>query len=93
MATDHLERKKSIEGIRGTATIMVYLSHFAVMFYPAFYWGGRGRSHCNGMDILIGQTPLSFILNGNSGVMLFLMLNGFCTYLVCCQGGMYIQDI
>ena len=78
-------RLKSIEGIRGIATLMVFFSHFAVMFYPAFYWGGTERSHCNDFDIWIGQTPISFFLNGNSGVMIFLILTGFGTYMLCCK--------
>lgn len=80
------ERLECIEGMRGFAAIIVFMHHFAVMFYPAFYWGGEEKSHCNGIEIWIGQTPFAFLLNGNSGVMLFLMLVGFGTYMVCRRG-------
>lgn len=82
----NMGRLKRVEGIRGFASIIVFVHHFAVMFYPAFYWGGIERSHCNGMDIWVGQTPLSFVINGNSGVMIFLTLVGFGTYMVCEKG-------
>lgn len=79
------KRIKSLEGVRGMAAIMVYFSHFAVMFYPAFYWSDKNISHCGGVDLLIGQTPFSFLLNGNSGVMIFLILTGIGTYMM--RGG------
>lgn len=79
------KRIKSLEGVRGMAAIMVYFSHFAVMFYPAFYWSDKNISHCGGVDLFIGQTPFSFLLNGNSGVMFFLILTGIGTYMM--RGG------
>lgn len=80
-----LKRVKALDGIRGLAAIMVFFSHFAVMFYPAFYWSDKDISHCNNIDFFIGQTPFSFLCNGNSGVMIFLMLTGFGSYMI--RGG------
>lgn len=77
-----MKRVKALDGIRGIAAIMVFFSHFAVMFYPAFYWSNKEISHCNDIDFFIGQTPLSFLCNGNSGVMIFLMLTGFGSYMI-----------
>ena len=85
-------RVKSIEGVRGLAALVVLVHHFAVMYYPAYYWGGMERSHYNSIDIWLGQTPLSFFVNGNSGVMIFLVLTGFGTYMICGKGaGAYIK--
>jgi peptidoglycan/LPS O-acetylase OafA/YrhL len=83
-------RIKSIEGLRGLATIMVMFSHIGVMFYPAFYWldtsRGGYQNHLGNWDVWIGESPLGFILNGNTGVVLFLMITGFGSYQVFCKG-------
>lgn len=64
---------------------MVLFSHLGVMFYPAYYWTGI-QQHSRFIEHFFGQTPLSFVLSGNSGVMIFLMITGFGSYMVCNKG-------
>lgn len=82
-------RLNSLEGIRGFASMMVILSHLAVMFYPAYYWDaavtGGDLSHCNGIDVFIGSTPLN-IVNGHTWLMMFFILTGFGTFMVFQRG-------
>lgn len=51
------------------------------MFYPAIYFE-ENITLCNGIDIVIGQTPLGFLTVGNSAVMAFLLITGFGTYIM-----------
>lgn len=69
----------SIEGVRGLASVIVFLHHFVLLFYPAAYWS-ENSTLCNGGDIVVGQTPLGFFFLGNSAVMAFLIITGFGTY-------------
>ena len=72
-------RIKSIEGCRGLATILIMFVHFAVMFYPAVYWGPEYTHWQNGLDYLLWQiVPFP---SGHSGVMLFLLITSFGTYI------------
>lgn len=79
-----MNRIRSVEGVRGLAAVMVLFSHLGVMFYPAFYWGGE--QHCKFIDFYVGQTPLDFLLSGNSGVMIFLLITGFGCFMACDKG-------
>ena len=57
------------------------------MFFSGLHITGGGlESHCRPVEYYLGQTPLSFFISGNSGVMIFLILTGFGTYLVCERG-------
>lgn len=82
-----MKRDTSMEGIRGLAAMMVFLNHFCCMFYPAYYWFTAEEttvhSHLNGIDIFVGTTPLGILINGNTGVMFFLILTGFGTSMLC----------
>lgn len=80
-----MKRVECLEGVRGIASIMVLLNHLCVMFYPAYYWNIE-MNHCYGLDYYLGHTPFAFILNGNSGVILFLIITGFGSYTVCQKG-------
>lgn len=83
-----MKRINSLEGLRGIAALMVLFSHLGVMFYPAYYWGGAeeiGR-HCEFIEYYLGQTPLSFLFAGHSAVMIFFVLTGFGSFMVCDKG-------
>lgn len=82
-------RVKSIDGCRGLAAILVMLTHFFVMFYPAIFWGA-GYTHLKqGLDYWLCQM-LPFP-SADSGVALFLLITGFGSYLVIDSGGMDIR--
>ena len=72
-------RVKSIEGCRGLAAIIVLITHFIVMFYPAVYWGREYTHWRQGLDYLLGQQlPVPA---AESGVLLFMIITGFGTYI------------
>lgn len=82
-----MKRINSLEGLRGIASLMVLFSHLGVMFYPAYYWGAEETGgHCGFIEYYLGQTPLSFIFAGHSAVMIFFVLTGFGTFMVCDKG-------
>lgn len=83
-----MKRISSLEGLRGLATVMVLFSHLGVIFYPAYYWGGT-ESHNEILEYIFGSTPLAFLFSGNSAVMIFLILTGFGSYMVCDRGREY----
>lgn len=72
-------RIKSIEGCRGLAVFIVFITHFFVMFYPAVYWGREYTHWQQGMEyLLIQRLPIP---TGDSGVVLFIIITGFGTYI------------
>ena len=85
-----IKRVVGIEGLRGLAGMIVFFSHFGLMFYPAYYWGIE-LCHFRDLDYKFGQTPLAFIVNGNSAVLMFLMIAGFGTYYVYQKGMVKIR--
>lgn len=73
-----MEKVKYMEGLRGLATIIVVLSHFAVFFYPALYTGDPSEARfVSKLDIVIAGTPLNLIYNGNFAVCIFFLLSGY----------------
>ena len=80
IGADKLERIKFVEGYRGFATMMVFFLHFSATFYPAINYGIE-YSRASGMDFYFGHSPLAFIMNGNTGRVIFLLISGFGTYI------------
>lgn len=73
-----MEKVKYIEGLRGLASIIVVLSHFAVFFYPSLYTGDASEARfVSKLDIVIAGTPLNLIYNGNFAVCIFFLLSGY----------------
>lgn len=82
-----MKRINSLEGLRGIAALMVLFNHLGVMFYPAYYWGAEEiGGHCEFIEYYLGQTPLSFLFAGHSAVMIFFVLTGFGSFMVCDKG-------
>lgn len=77
-----MERKSSIEGLRVVGLILVLLNHFMVTFYPAHYWTDMPFHVGHNIEIIIGTSPIGFIVNGNTGVMIFLVITGAGAYLL-----------
>lgn len=74
------KRKTNIEGLRALGIVLVIISHFMVMFYPASYWNNIVCHTSDGIEVIIGSTPLGFFMNGNTGVMIFLVITGAGAY-------------
>lgn len=75
-----IKRKSNVEGLRAIGTTLVVLSHFMVLFYPASYWDNAVCHTKQKIEILIGSTPLGYWMNGNTGVMIFLVITGAGAY-------------
>lgn len=65
-------RIKWLDGLKGLACFAVLWHHFMLAFVPGQYNGTIGRWH--GFDLV--QNPLTFIVNGNFMVCLFMILSG-----------------
>ncbi len=75
-----------LTGVRGIMNLIVMLHHFSVTFFSACFYGVEEWSHCDGMDITLGKSPLAFLVNGNSAVIEFFILSGIGIYLMSCAG-------
>jgi peptidoglycan/LPS O-acetylase OafA/YrhL len=65
-----------LEGLRGTAAIIVVLHHFVCAFYPAMVFGSVVSSHLK-YETLIAATPLNIMFAGNFAVCIFFVLSGY----------------
>lgn len=82
-------RVKSIEGCRGLAALVVMLTHFVVMFYPAIYWGAEYTHLKHGLDYRLGQ--LLPFPSADSGITMFLLITGFGSYIAIDSGRINIR--
>ena len=82
-------RIKSLEGARGLAAVIVLMTHFFAVFYPAVIWGKEHSHLRQGLDYLIGQ--MVPIPSAYSGVAFFFMMTGFGTYIAVISGKMDIR--
>jgi peptidoglycan/LPS O-acetylase OafA/YrhL len=66
-----------LEGVRGVAAFGVFLNHFSLAFYNAYFTQKPAASHLNGYELDYGHTLYSFINNGGYCVAIFFVLSGF----------------
>ena len=60
------------------AAFLVFLHHFGLAFYPAYYFWDIKMVHIRGnFEIHYGQSLFSFLSNGNFCVCIFFVLSGF----------------
>ena len=74
-----MEKKRIdwVDGLKGIACILIFCHHFALIFFPATFYGQWATSHLNGMDTYLAQSPFGVILNGNFLLAVFCMLSAF----------------
>jgi peptidoglycan/LPS O-acetylase OafA/YrhL len=73
---DSSHKLQYLDGIRGLAALFVFFHHFFLVFYTAYFNFDPASSHLHLWDIRYGQSPLSFISNGNFCVCIFFVLSG-----------------
>lgn len=66
-------RDYSLDGIRGIACLIVFISHFMQFFLPSVFVKGQ-YDHFG--ESRISETPLNIIYNGHFAVMIFFVLSG-----------------
>jgi len=69
-------RLKWIDGLKGVASILIFLHHFILAFAPALYYGSGLESRLFANEGNLAQSPLLFFVGGHFLVSLFLMLSG-----------------
>ena len=69
-------RIKWIDGLKGLASLMIFLHHFILAFIPALYYGGDVKTHLVANEGNLADSPLLFFVGGHFLVSLFLMLSG-----------------
>lgn len=75
-----MKRLKYIDGIKGIACFCVFAHHFLLAFYPAYFKGEPSESHFSSqIDVHMAQSPLSFIVNGQFWVCVFILVSAFLT--------------
>ncbi len=66
-----------LEGIRGVAAFCVFLHHFCLAFYPAYFDGNPQRAHFASLEVSYYRGIFCFITNGKFWVAIFFILSGF----------------
>lgn len=71
------KRIKWLDGLKGLACLAVFAHHFFLAFLPAAFYGDAGMSHTdNGWDIMLAQSPIGVVINGNFMVAIFCLVSG-----------------
>lgn len=72
------ERLKYIDGIKGIACFLVFVHHFLLAFYIAYFTGNPAESHMNSqIDVKMAQSPVSVVVNGQFWVCMFILVSSF----------------
>jgi peptidoglycan/LPS O-acetylase OafA/YrhL len=66
-----------LNGIRGIAAFIVFLHHFSLAFYSAYYNGNTHDEHLKGWEVWYGKSIFSVFTNGNFAVCIFFILSGY----------------
>lgn len=74
---EKVERIKWVDGIKGLACVLILCHHYFIWKAPAIYFGSLYPSCWNGIDIWLSQSVLSFLINGNFFVHLFVLITGY----------------
>lgn len=74
-----MEKKRIdwVDGLKGIACILIFCHHFALIFFPATFYGKWVSTRFYGIDTRLAQSPLGVVLNGNFLLAVFCMLSAF----------------
>ncbi|MBD2845513.1 acyltransferase family protein [Paenibacillus sp. IB182496] len=65
-----------LDGLRGLAALVVVISHYIQVFYPAALNGKAEQAHFK-WDTWYGYSPVNLFYNGQFAVCLFFALSGY----------------
>ncbi len=71
------ESSAYLDGIRGVAALGVFLNHFSLDFYCAWWTQKPEHSHLNGYEMQFPHSLISFINQGGYFVAIFFVLSGY----------------
>lgn len=69
-------KKSHLESLRGLASLIVFLAHFAGIFYP-FSLLGSGYKQVSSIENLFNQSPIGILVAGQFAVCIFFILSGY----------------
>lgn len=78
---DVQKRIKWIDGVKGISCIFILVHHYFLAKFPACYFGDSRESLCNGIDVFLSQSVLSFFMTGNFFVHLYVLITGYVVTL------------
>jgi peptidoglycan/LPS O-acetylase OafA/YrhL len=73
---DYMKKISFLDGLRGTAAVVVVISHFVQVFYPSLFTLRPEMMH-NQFEAWLSKTPFNLFYNGNFSVCIFFVLSGF----------------
>ena len=75
-----MKHLKYIDGIKGIACFCVFVHHFLLAFYTAYFTGNPSESHfASQIDVKMAQSPVSVVVNGQFWVCVFILVSSFLT--------------
>ncbi|EOV9600323.1 acyltransferase family protein [Cronobacter malonaticus] len=81
----------AVEGIRGLACLMVFLSHLSSTFAPSMHTGNQGGVKTP-LDMMLHHSPFAFIYSGAAAVGIFFVLSGFILGYAILEKGDVIEN-
>lgn len=66
-----------LEGLRGIACLLAVMSHFAVAFFPALYYGDAPIAHYPAFELFVVNSPLNLFYSGKIAVPIFFILSAY----------------
>jgi peptidoglycan/LPS O-acetylase OafA/YrhL len=71
------DRIHSLEGMRGLAALSVYIHHFALLVFPAFYFLTPEIETAPTLLRWVAKTPLGVLVDGELAIKFFFIHSGF----------------
>jgi peptidoglycan/LPS O-acetylase OafA/YrhL len=71
-----MNKQIHLEALRGLASAIVVVAHYAAAFYPSSIFGSKCQSH-EQWEKMFATTPLGLVFAGHFAVCLFFVLSGY----------------
>ena len=72
-----MSKVKAVEGVRGTACLLVVFSHLSLTFFPYLHALAGKAGSSNQFQGFIHNSPFGFIYSGTAAVYIFFVLSGY----------------